>query len=211
MYSRICTPGSIRWTVRAQQHEPVAGWAARRACGKAAKGSSGPHAGRLRGVGCDCRAARLPARIKPLGPSALHAGRSTRAAPQGLVADLLYTDVHSILILVLWRVSKVQRAAILTATQLGTYDHVKHFILNLGWLKEGYPLHFCSGVVAGFGVAVTTSPVDTLRTRLMNQPLGTSDIDDSSTSFYLDSRTLMGCTDPLRRGSAHPISALSVR
>lgn len=51
------------------------------------------------------------------------------------------------------------------------YDHVKHSILDLGWLKEGYPLHFCSGVVAGFGVAVTTSPVDTLRTRLMNQPL----------------------------------------
>ena len=60
-------------------------------------------------------------------------------------------------------VPTVQRAAILTATQLGLYDHVKHFILGLGWLEEGYPLHFSSGVVAGFGVAVTTSPVDTLR------------------------------------------------
>lgn len=65
----------------------------------------------------------------------------------------------------------IQRAAILTATQLGTYDHVKHFILNLGFLQEGALLHFSSGTVAGFAVAATTSPVDTVRTRLFNQPL----------------------------------------
>ena len=34
-------------------------------------------------------------------------------------------------------------------------------------------------------------------------------IDDSSTSFFVNSRTLMGCTDPLEGGSAHPISFLS--
>eukprot|EP00038_Savillea_parva_P022567 m.37936 g.37936 ORF g.37936 m.37936 type:complete len:310 (+) comp5600_c0_seq2:27-956(+) len=68
----------------------------------------------------------------------------------------------------------VKRAALLTATQLGTYDHVKHGILNLGVLKEGVALHFSSGVVAGFAVAVTTSPVDTVRTRLMNQPCDAS-------------------------------------
>eukprot|EP00040_Diaphanoeca_grandis_P031983 m.192629 g.192629 ORF g.192629 m.192629 type:complete len:314 (+) comp32475_c4_seq1:402-1343(+) len=68
-------------------------------------------------------------------------------------------------------VPTIQRAAILTATQLGTYDHVKHFILNLGSLQEGILLHFSSGMVAGFAVAATTSPVDTIRTRLMNQPL----------------------------------------
>jgi hypothetical protein len=50
-------------------------------------------------------------------------------------------------------------------------DHVKHGILNLGFLKEGTVLHFSSGVVAGFAVAVVTSPVDMVRTRLMNQPL----------------------------------------
>lgn len=87
----------------------------------------------------------------------------------------------------------VQRAAILTATQLGTYDHVKHFILNLGWLQEGYPLHFCSGVVAGFGVAVTTSPVDTLRTRLMNQP-----VDANGKGAYLRRAAAVGSV-----GGAH--------
>ena len=32
-----------------------------------------------------------------------------------------------------------------------------------------------------------------------------------STSFFVNSRTLMGCTDPLVRGSVHPISVLSSR
>ena len=35
-------------------------------------------------------------------------------------------------------------------------------------------------------------------------------LDDSSTSFLVNSRTLMGCTDPLRRGVGAP-RALSVR
>jgi hypothetical protein len=42
----------------------------------------------------------------------------------------------------------VQRAAILTATQLGTYDHTKHAILERGWMGEGKPLHFVSGTSA---------------------------------------------------------------
>ena len=39
----------------------------------------------------------------------------------------------------------------------------------------------------------------------------TSGIDDSCTSGFADSRTLMGCTDPPIRGSAHPTSAISAR
>ena len=57
-------------------------------------------------------------------------------------------------------VPTMQRAAILTATQLGTYDHAKHFVRDeLQLLDEGPLLHFTSGTVAGFFVAVTTSPV----------------------------------------------------
>ena len=68
----------------------------------------------------------------------------------------------------------IQRAALLTATQLGTYDHIKQTLLRLGngkYFKEGALLHFCSGTIAGLAVAVVTSPVDTIRTRLMNQPV----------------------------------------
>lgn len=74
-------------------------------------------------------------------------------------------------------VPTVQRAALLTATQLGTYDEIKHALLALGGedskicsgylpaFKEGPLLHFVSGSVAGLGVSLVTSPVDTIRTR----------------------------------------------
>lgn len=62
-------------------------------------------------------------------------------------------------------VPTVQRAALLTATQLGTYDEIKQTLLRGGFFREGPLLHFCSGSVAGLGVAFVTSPVDTIRTR----------------------------------------------
>ena len=62
-------------------------------------------------------------------------------------------------------VPTIQRAALLTATQLGTYDEIKHTLLRAKVFEEGPLLHFCSGSVAGLGVALVTSPVDTVRTR----------------------------------------------
>ncbi|OWF34706.1 mitochondrial substrate carrier family protein ucpB-like [Mizuhopecten yessoensis] len=66
----------------------------------------------------------------------------------------------------------VKRAAILTATQIPTYDHTKHTILNAGLMSEGAPLHVTSSMVAGFMTALTTSPVDVVKTRIMNQQQG---------------------------------------
>ena len=63
-----------------------------------------------------------------------------------------------------------QRAAILTATQTSSYDHVKHWMLNRRIFKgEGPALHFASAVVAGLACATTTAPVDLLKTRVMTQ------------------------------------------
>lgn len=53
--------------------------------------------------------------------------------------------------------------------QIPSYDHTKHTILNLGWMEEGVPLHVVSSMVAGFNTALTTSPVDVVKTRMMNQ------------------------------------------
>jgi hypothetical protein len=65
-----------------------------------------------------------------------------------------------------------QRAALLTATQLASYDHIKHFILNVGLLKtDNVFTHFCASVAAGFLAAAVTSPVDVIKTRIMNQPV----------------------------------------
>lgn len=68
-------------------------------------------------------------------------------------------------------VPTMQRGGLLTATQLGTYDHIKQYLLSTGVLHEGTLLHFTSGCIAGLAVALVTSPVDTIRTRLMNQPV----------------------------------------
>ena len=65
----------------------------------------------------------------------------------------------------------VQRAVIVTATQVTTYDHTKHTILNHGWMEEGPKLHIFSSMIAGFMVAVTSSPVDVIKTRVMNQKI----------------------------------------
>lgn len=63
----------------------------------------------------------------------------------------------------------VQRAAILTATQIPSYDHMKHTLINHEIMKEGVPLHIVSSFTAGFFAASTTSPVDVVKTRMMNQ------------------------------------------
>jgi len=61
---------------------------------------------------------------------------------------------------------------ILTAAQLGTYDHIKHTILRLHLLTDGPACHFASSICAGIVMATATSPVDIIKTRLMNQPTG---------------------------------------
>jgi len=53
-----------------------------------------------------------------------------------------------------------QRAAILTASQLSSYDHIKYFFLKNTSLSEGAPLHFTCSIFAGLISALTTSPVD---------------------------------------------------
>nr|XP_006824534.1 PREDICTED: mitochondrial substrate carrier family protein ucpB-like [Saccoglossus kowalevskii] len=63
----------------------------------------------------------------------------------------------------------INRAAILTATQVPSYDHSKHLLLNTGLMKEGPVLHVLCSVFASFMTAVTTSPVDVVKTRIMNQ------------------------------------------
>jgi hypothetical protein len=71
----------------------------------------------------------------------------------------------------LWKgtVPNMQRAAILTASQLSSYDAFKHAVLDRGWMREGLPLHAVSSMFAGTVCALTTAPVDNVKTRLMNQ------------------------------------------
>ncbi|CAK4611039.1 unnamed protein product [Aphanomyces euteiches] len=63
----------------------------------------------------------------------------------------------------------VKRAALLTATQIPSYDHSKHVLLNHEIMEEGAALHFFCSMFAGFMAATVTSPVDVIKTRIMHQ------------------------------------------
>lgn len=73
----------------------------------------------------------------------------------------------------LWRgtMPTVQRATLLTASQVPAYDHVKHFIVDNGHAKEGYLCHFICSMIAGVVAAAVTSPVDLVKSRVMVQPI----------------------------------------
>ncbi|KAI9019068.1 mitochondrial substrate carrier family protein [Hyaloraphidium curvatum] len=66
------------------------------------------------------------------------------------------------------------RAMFLTASQLPSYDHTKHLLLQSGfsWAKEGLPLHAVCSMVAGFVSSVVTCPVDVVKSRVMNDTKG---------------------------------------
>ncbi|CAK9082565.1 unnamed protein product [Durusdinium trenchii] len=73
----------------------------------------------------------------------------------------------------LWRGAgpTVQRATLLTASQVPSYDHAKHTLLDQGLLKEGYFCHFSCSMLAGVVAAGVTSPVDLAKSRIMTQPV----------------------------------------
>ncbi len=60
------------------------------------------------------------------------------------------------------------RAMILTASQLPSYDQAKQYLKGKGW-QEGIKTHLSCSLFASFVVATTTSPVDVIKSRWMNQ------------------------------------------
>ncbi len=64
-----------------------------------------------------------------------------------------------------------QRAAIITSTELATYDSAKHFLLiNFSSsLKDNTSTHFLASGMSGFVAAVAATPIDVVKTRIMNQ------------------------------------------
>ncbi|KAI8928184.1 mitochondrial carrier domain-containing protein [Entophlyctis helioformis] len=65
-----------------------------------------------------------------------------------------------------------QRAIVLTGTQLPSYDHFKHLLLASGYFSEGVATHFVCSMFAGLVCATTTSPIDVVKARYMNQKYG---------------------------------------
>ena len=70
----------------------------------------------------------------------------------------------------LWRGSSltVNRAMLVTASQLASYDQIKETILAKGVMRDGLGTHVTASFAAGFVAAVASNPVDVIKTRVMN-------------------------------------------
>ncbi|KAE8722366.1 Mitochondrial uncoupling protein 6 [Hibiscus syriacus] len=70
----------------------------------------------------------------------------------------------------LWRGSSltVNRAMLVTASQLASYDQIKETILENGLMKDGLGTHVAASFSAGFVASVASNPVDVIKTRVMN-------------------------------------------
>ncbi|KAL4272108.1 hypothetical protein GQ457_13G020960 [Hibiscus cannabinus] len=70
----------------------------------------------------------------------------------------------------LWRGSSltVNRAMIVTASQLATYDQIKEAVLEKAIMEDGMGTHVTASFAAGMVAAVASNPVDVIKTRVMN-------------------------------------------
>lgn len=60
------------------------------------------------------------------------------------------------------------RAAVLTSAQLSSYDHTKVILRELNIFPDGPTIHFLASFVSGLVTTTATSPVDVIKTRIMN-------------------------------------------
>lgn len=60
------------------------------------------------------------------------------------------------------------RAAVLTGSQVASYDQIKRFLINNEYMNEGIALHTVASFLAGLITTITTSPVDVIKTRYQN-------------------------------------------
>ncbi|KAJ8031460.1 Mitochondrial uncoupling protein 2 [Holothuria leucospilota] len=74
----------------------------------------------------------------------------------------------------LWKgaVPNITRNAVVTASELVSYDMIKEYILTNNFLPDALPCHFVSAFGAGFITTVVASPVDVVKTRFMNSAPG---------------------------------------
>ena len=65
------------------------------------------------------------------------------------------------------------RNSIVNVTELVSYDLIKEQLLTRRLLADALPCHVTSAVCAGFITTSIASPVDVVKTRIMNSSAGT--------------------------------------
>lgn len=59
----------------------------------------------------------------------------------------------------------MQRAALVAAVELSTYDECKHLLLSNGVLGDHIGSHFAASLMAGFLATFVSSPADVIKVR----------------------------------------------
>jgi len=62
----------------------------------------------------------------------------------------------------------VMRNSIINAAEIASYDQYKQMVLEKGLMKDGVMCHMTCASAAGFTACCVGSPVDVLKTRIMN-------------------------------------------
>jgi hypothetical protein len=65
------------------------------------------------------------------------------------------------------------RATVIQATYLGSYDTIKHYIINKKILDNGLESQVLAAAITGVIISVVSSPIDNIKTKLMTAPKGT--------------------------------------
>lgn len=65
----------------------------------------------------------------------------------------------------------IQRAMIVTACQLATYDQVKESFISSNLFRDGLAVYLIASCFAGFVAAVASNPIDVVKTRIMNMKI----------------------------------------
>lgn len=60
------------------------------------------------------------------------------------------------------------RAALMTASQLASYDEIKQVLIKRAGMKDDLTTHFSASILAGFIATTVCSPVDVIKTRIMS-------------------------------------------
>eukprot|EP01027_Heterolobosea_sp_BB2_P019891 GEZU01028035.1.p1 GENE.GEZU01028035.1~~GEZU01028035.1.p1 ORF type:complete len:320 (-),score=28.78 GEZU01028035.1:151-1110(-) len=64
------------------------------------------------------------------------------------------------------------RASVLTAAQLSSYDHSKYLLLKSKHFADSFSTHLTCSLISGLVTALVSSPVDVIKTRYMNDKVG---------------------------------------
>lgn len=66
----------------------------------------------------------------------------------------------------------VLRNSVINAAELATYDQFKEMLLKYKIVRDGTPCHLASASLAGFAAVIFGSPLDVIKTRVMNAEKG---------------------------------------